>query len=122
MSRLTRPPDRIRSAPKSLSISGQPVGATVTRDNAPWRRLYSTARWRALRLATFVRDLFTCQMCGKVEPDTRQLVCDHRKAHRGNLTLFWDPLNLQTLCKSPCHDKHKQALEQASRHHAGVWD
>lgn len=120
---LSRPPSLLSSAPTRISAAaGKSVGMVVTRDNAPWRRWYDTARWKALRLATFVRDHFTCQMCGRIEGQTRFLVCDHVKAHRGNAVLFWDPANLQTLCKSPCHDKHKQALEQSSLGQRGVWD
>ncbi|MEY5099146.1 MAG: hypothetical protein RJA36_1865, partial [Pseudomonadota bacterium] len=37
-------------------------------------------------------------------------VVDHITAHRGDLSLFLDRDNLQSLCK-PCHDGHKQAQE-----------
>ncbi|MHC2375665.1 hypothetical protein ACVIHA_000040 [Bradyrhizobium liaoningense] len=34
----------------------------------PWKRWYKTARWQALRIEIFVRDLFTCQCgCGVIE-------------------------------------------------------
>jgi 5-methylcytosine-specific restriction endonuclease McrA len=55
-----------------------------------------------------------------VEGNTSLLVCDHIKPHRGKEELFWDEGNLQTLCK-PCHDSLKQAEEQASLQHRGVW-
>ena len=86
----------------------------------PWHGWYSTARWRALRRATFLRDKFACHMCGHVKGDTSQLVCDHVKRHGGAPALFWDPANLQTLCKS-CHDGEKQRQEQATRSERGVW-
>lgn len=86
----------------------------------PWHGWYKTARWARLRLATFIRDLFTCQRCGLVEGDTGRLVCDHINAHRGDARLFWDADNLQTLCMD-CHDRLKQAEEQATRHQRGVW-
>lgn len=81
---------------------------------SPWRKWYSTARWRALRMAVFVRDGFTCQWpgCGHIEANTSKLVADHRKPHRGDEALFWDEENLTTLCK-PCHDKHKQRAERS---------
>jgi len=125
MGRLSHLPSRLGAAPYRVGQAPDKAASApphVDRNAAPWRRWYGTARWKALRLATFVRDLFTCQMCGHVEGDTSQLVCDHRNAHRGDPVLFWDPLNLQTLCKSPCHDKHKQQQEQASLAHRGVWD
>jgi len=87
----------------------------------PWRAWYKTAKWQRLRAATFERDLFTCQECGRIEGRTSHLICDHIKPHRGDERLFWDPTNLQTLCKS-CHDAVKQAAEQASLHQRGVWD
>lgn len=77
------------------------------------RSWYKTARWEALRHATFHRDNFTCQMaaCGRV---TSRPICDHRDPHRGDPGLFWDPQNLQTLCKA-CHDGVKQRLERQRR-------
>lgn len=86
----------------------------------PWKRWYKTARWQALRLAVFLRDLYTCRKCGGIESDTSLLVCDHIRPHRGDVLLFWDENNLQTLCKR-CHDRFKQAEEQASLHKRGVW-
>lgn len=86
----------------------------------PWRKWYSLARWKALRIATFVRDGFACQMprCGKVDGDTSRLVADHKIPHRGDAALFWDPSNVHTLCK-PCHDRLKQAEEAAARARGG---
>jgi 5-methylcytosine-specific restriction endonuclease McrA len=86
----------------------------------PWRRWYKTARWQALRLEVFLRDLFRCRRCGYADANTANLVCDHVVPHRGDERLFWDIDNLQTLCK-PCHDGEKQREEQESRHHRGVW-
>lgn len=81
----------------------------------PWRKWYSLARWKILRMATFKRDRFRCQCgqsdCGRVESNTRLLVCDHIKRHGGDPVLFWDPTNLQTLLKT-CHDRIKQAEER----------
>lgn len=82
---------------------------------SPWRRWYNSARWQALRRATFLRDLYTCQWrgCGFTSADTSRLIADHRQPHRGDEQLFWDADNLQTLCK-PCHDRHKQRAERAA--------
>jgi 5-methylcytosine-specific restriction enzyme A len=87
----------------------------------PWKRWYNTPRWRRLRMEVFCRDVFRCQMCGKLEGDTSKLVADHRKAHRGRPELFWDPQNIQTLCADPCHNTLKQR-EEAAAGPAGVWD
>lgn len=93
---------------------------TDARNAAPWRAWYKLARWRKLRWAVLVRDLFTCQTCRRLEGDTSLLVADHIRPHRGDERLFWDEANLQTLCKG-CHDKAKQAEEQATLHQRGVW-
>ena len=41
-----------------------------------------------------------CESQGRITPAT---VVDHIVPHKGNLELFWDEGNLQTLCKQ-CHD------------------
>lgn len=87
----------------------------------PWKRWYKTARWQALRLKIFLRDLFICMECGRLEGNTALLICDHIVPHRGNEHLFWDENNLQTLCKT-CHDTIKQREEQVTLHQRGVWD
>lgn len=108
---LSAPPPRLGSAPIDTP------GRDRERNSFnPLRALYNTARWKRLRMATFERDDFTCQMCGRLEGNTSLLVADHRRPHRGDLTLFWDDANIQTLCASPCHSKHKQRLEQAPDH------
>ncbi|MER2536042.1 MAG: HNH endonuclease signature motif containing protein [Rhizobiaceae bacterium] len=96
------------------------MASTRDRGAQPWRAWYKTARWVKLRLAILLRDLYTCRMCRRIEPDMSKLVCDHVKPHRGDERLFWDESNLQTLCR-PCHDRAKQREEQASLHQRGVW-
>jgi 5-methylcytosine-specific restriction protein A len=78
---------------------------------APWRSWYKTARWLKLRQVILLRDLYTCQMCGRM--GSTGMVVDHVKPHRGSERLFWSESNLQVLCASPCHSQHKQALERA---------
>lgn len=118
MGRLSRIPPLLGTVPPVLA--SMPVD-DQERDKqrsvfSPWRALYKTKRWRQLRWATFVRDMFTCQMCGKVEGDSSKLTADHRKPHRGDEALFFDPDNIQTLCTTPCHVKHKQRIEQAEEY------
>lgn len=72
----------------------------------PWRKWYSTARWRALRDQVLQRDpLCRCEQCQggarRVVPST---VVDHIVPHRGDPDLFWDPANLQGLSKAH-HDR-----------------
>lgn len=126
---------RLTSLPARLSAPGHRIGKPPVqtqqgprqhRDSAPWRAWYKTARWRALRQEVLIRDAYTCRacqrLCGGKYPADDSPVVDHRQAHRGNQNLFWDRANLQVLCKAPCHDRHKQAQEQATRHQVGVWD
>ena len=117
-SKLGRIPSRLGTLPPqlgSLPIDAAGVERQRTAFN-PLRPLYRTARWFKLRWSILTRDLFTCQMCGRLEADTSKLVADHRRPHRGDLALFWDPENLWTLCASPCHSKHKQRLEQGAEY------
>lgn len=125
MPRLTRPPPLVgRLEPRiRRSYSEGKQDIQQRRVDAPWLRWYSTARWRRLRLAVFLRDGYTCQRpgCGRLESNSSKLVADHKRAHRGNADLFWDEGNVVTWCKS-CHDQEKQREEQASLHMRGVWD
>lgn len=94
----------------------EPMGEAATRlAFAPWRKWYSTERWRKLRIKIFERDGYACQWpgCGRVEGNTSGLIADHRRRHNGDASLFWDEANLQTLCK-PCHDGPKQRAEQGA--------
>jgi 5-methylcytosine-specific restriction protein A len=81
------------------------------RATLPWRQRYNTNRWRNLSKAVKLRDLYTCQMCKRVGG---KLVADHKEPHRGDEALFWDILNLWTLCKD-CHDGAKQREEARAR-------
>ena len=67
------------------------------------KQLYKTARWQKLRKQVLLKQPFCaeCQRQGKI---TRATIVDHIKPHKGNLDLFWDEENLQSLCKS-CHDR-----------------
>lgn len=49
-----------------------------------------------------------CAMC-----DAAANVVDHRIPHRGDMKLFWDKSNWQSLC-SRCHSSTKQRIERAS--------
>jgi 5-methylcytosine-specific restriction protein A len=119
MGRLKTVPARLSGPPPKLATLPVDKAGVERQRNAfnPLRALYRSARWAKLRWATLVQDLFTCQMCGLgPQADTSKLVADHRRPHRGDLVLFWDPENIETLCASPCHSKHKQKLEQAAEY------
>ena len=111
MGKLTGVRPRVQALrPKLASAPTTRQERDKVRDQRPYRKWYKTAEWRALRMAVLLRDLFTCQRCGKIEGDTSQLVADHKRPHRGIAALFLDINNLWTLCK-PCHDGWKQREE-----------
>ncbi|WKL57251.1 HNH endonuclease [Asticcacaulis sp. ZE23SCel15] len=100
--------------------------ASGLRGAQPWRAWYKTRRWQALRQEVLTRDALVCQMCGRLcvglYPADNSPVADHKVEHRGDERLFWDIANIQTVCKSPCHDRDKQRAEQATLMTRGVWD
>ena len=79
----------------------------------PWRAWYKTGRWRALRAAQLAQQPLCerCQSRGILTPAT---VCHHKKAHKGDLVLFWDPMNLGSSC-ADCHDVDEQRVERGGR-------
>ncbi len=111
MGKLTNLRRPLASLPSRLAPKADVEGHSRTAE--PWRKWYSLARWKRLRQAVFLRDLYTCQRqaCGRIEGNTSLLVADHRTPHRGDPALFWDEANLQTLCKD-CHDRDKQREER----------
>lgn len=74
-------------------------------------KLYDRAAWKRLRLEQLREEPFCafCARAGRLSPAT---VVDHVVPHRGDERLFFDPQNLQSLCKS-CHDAIKQRLEKS---------
>lgn len=74
------------------------------------RKLYQTPQWRALRKFILDRDPY-CKRCdgrGIVTPST---VANHITKARDDLTRFFDPNNLEGVCK-PCHDSDIQSEER----------
>lgn len=117
MGRLTNLRPQLQGLPSRLGRMTDAQGHSATLE--PWRKWYSLARWKRLRMQVLERDMFTCQCgCARLEGDTSQLVADHIKPHRGDPDLFWDPLNLQTMFK-PCHDRLKQREEHRARSRGG---
>lgn len=84
----------------------------------PWRKLYRTKRWRDLRRRVFLRDMYTCQQTGALlphkEPHPLSPVADHKEPHHGDLDLFWDENNVQTVSKE-YHDTIKRRMEREQR-------
>lgn len=120
MARLKNPPRRLASLPaRTRSLDATKAERSRTRDaSQAWRAWYKTARWQRLRWSILVRDGFTCTMCGGIEADTSQLVCDHIERHGGDEGKFWAG-PFQTLCK-PCHDGTKQRVENQRAGRSGA--
>lgn len=55
-----------------------------------------------------------CEFCLITEDVTAAEVVDHRTPHKGNLELFHDPNNLQSLCKYH-HDSAKQMMDRGKQ-------
>ncbi len=109
MGKLSGLPNRLAGLPAPVGFQRDEHGHSPAAE--PWRAWYSSAEWKALRLATFKRDGFRCRCCGELEARMAKLVADHIKPHRGNRALFFDPANVQTLRKF-CHDSRKQSEER----------
>lgn len=87
-----------------------------------WRPLYKTRRWRAAREVQLSKQPL-CDECLELDQTTAATVVNHRIPHKGDLTLFWDPTNHQSVCK-PHHDGPIQRAERvgfSNRVDAGGW-
>lgn len=77
---------------------------------ADWHYLYDTKRWKALRLYHMGTEPI-CRMCKQVDRITPVAVVDHVKPHKGDIELFFDDTNLQSLCVT-----HHNATKQRQEH------
>lgn len=73
--------------------------------------LYNSWRWRKASKAFLKRNPL-CAKCEKIDHVAAANVVDHVIPHRGDLKLFWDQGNWQSLCRSH-HSSDKQAEERA---------
>ncbi|EAF2356468.1 TPA: HNH endonuclease [Listeria monocytogenes] len=63
-------------------------------------QLYSSKRWRIVRLQVLKRDLFLCQRCKQQEGN----IVHHIIPLRADLTKAYELSNLETVCAS-CHSQ-----------------
>ncbi|HEY1723971.1 MAG TPA: HNH endonuclease signature motif containing protein [Steroidobacteraceae bacterium] len=70
-------------------------------------------RWRTAR-ARFLRQHPLCTYCQRQGFTVAATCVDHIVPHRGDLVLFWDETNWQSLCQ-PCHDGAKAELERTGK-------
>lgn len=76
-----------------------------------YKRLYGTKQWFRLRHLQLKKEPI-CRFCSQQKRVTAASIVDHIEPHRGDEEKFYDPENLQSLCK-PCHDSVKQQLEKS---------
>lgn len=72
------------------------------------------SKWQRARTGFLAaHPLCQCPACGDGKYRVVQAdVVDHKVPHRGDLALFWDRDNWQSLAKK-CHDSWKQRLEKS---------
>ena len=68
--------------------------------------------------------MMRCQRCGVYLADDggkspRSATVNHKTPHKGDLTLFFDPDNLEAVCKR-CHDSDIQSEERSGKPTIGV--
>lgn len=84
-----------------------------------WRRLYKTQRWLRLRKHQLSQHPL-CERCLRMHP--RQLrpadVVHHKREHKGNPVLFYEPTNLESLCAHH-HDSEAQSDERGAHKQIG---
>lgn len=84
--------------------------------------LYNTARWKRLRLSQLFRHpRCQCEHHAGLSTSPEACVVDHIKPHGGDLRMFYDPRNLQSMAKE-CHDRYKQSQERGGRGFLGACD
>lgn len=65
--------------------------------------LYDTRKWKRLRKSQLMKQPL-CEQCFKLDMIVSATVVDHKRAHLGDLEMFYDTENLQSLCVS-CHNR-----------------
>lgn len=75
-----------------------------------YKKLYKTGRWKRLRVQQLTRQPY-CQCAHHAGQKVPAEVVDHKKPHKGDLRLFFNVANLQSMTKE-CHDRFKQSQER----------
>jgi 5-methylcytosine-specific restriction protein A len=78
------------------------------RQSKPWRKLYGTARWQALRAEQLTRSPL-CERCSTDDRPVIATVVHHKERHHGDEGLFFGG-ELASLCKD-CHDIDERNAE-----------
>jgi len=75
-----------------------------TKEQSQHLALYKTPQWRKLRYQALRRDRGICVICEREGYQRMATDVDHIIEHSGDIELFYDLSNLQSLCKS-CHSR-----------------
>jgi 5-methylcytosine-specific restriction endonuclease McrA len=79
-----------------------------------YHSLYDLREWKRLRHKQLFKEPL-CRFCSTDDHPVAADVADHIKPHKGQLDLFLDGENLQSLCKH-CHDSAKARIESKGYH------
>lgn len=74
-------------------------------------KFYSSKAWFKVRAQALKRDGYVCQMCGKDIRGKGIGIVDHIIMRKKRPDLALSLGNLQSLCKTPCHDSIKKRDE-----------
>lgn len=100
--------------PKLTTLKPRLSKWDARRDEAKaYRKLYGSARWcgkHGARQAQLAKEPL-CERCKAMGRITIATVVNHRKPHKGNFELFFDPNNHESTCK-PHHDGTIQSEER----------
>ena len=108
MSRLTTLKPRLGTQPSRLAVMQPDSWRTDKQTSA--QRGYGY-KWQKAR-ERYLADRPLCADCDRQGLGPAASVVDHITPRRGDMTLFWDQANWQSLCAS-CHSSVKQREEQA---------
>ncbi|WP_088370732.1 HNH endonuclease [endosymbiont 'TC1' of Trimyema compressum] len=79
----------------------RPKNSSKTQNDKEYRKLknkiYGSKKWRRLREKIFIRDLFTCQMCGAKAEEVHHIISLHEDESKA-----FDKNNLMSICRE-CH-------------------
>lgn len=102
--------------PPTYRPKGAPAKAVRDKEHdqkrEPWRKWYSLALWKNLRLGQLRREPLCATCLLEYEEIRGAEVVHHIDPHRGDWAKFTDPENLESVCKS-CHDGEIQRGERA---------
>ena len=73
------------------------------------RRLYDSVQWRKVA-KRFLSANPLCAICREIGRDTAATTVHHKIKHEGNVELFWDEDNFESVCAS-CHSGIVRVVE-----------